>query len=225
MQPKILIVEDEKNIAKALKYNFEKAGYAVYCAVDGQAGLELHDEQKPDIVILDIMLPKFDGLEVCKRIRQKAATPIIMLTAKKEEIDRIIGLELGADDYVSKPFSIRELMARVKAVLRRHTPGNVSEIFKAGTLEADLERYEVRVAGKPVNLSSKEFSFLKCLILADGKALNREQFLEKIWGYDKSMEIDTNTVDQHVARLRAKLGSEAARIITVKNVGYRIKTD
>jgi len=223
MRSKILIVEDEKNIAKALKYNFDKAGYEVYCAADGQAGVDLHGEQNPDLVILDIMLPKLDGLEVCKRIRQKAATPIIMLTAKKEEIDRIIGLELGADDYVSKPFSMRELMARVKAVLRRHTPESASEVFKTGTLEVDLERYEVRVGGKPVNLSSKEFSFLKCLILADGKALSREQFLEKIWGYDKSMEIDTNTVDQHVARLRAKLGDEAARVITVKNVGYRLK--
>jgi two-component system alkaline phosphatase synthesis response regulator PhoP len=224
---KILVVEDEKHIARALRYNLEKEGYAVLYAEDGEAALELFAAERPELVILDLMLPKLDGLEVCKAIRKKSAVPVIMLTARKEEVDRIIGLELGADDYVTKPFSVRELMARIKAVLRRtgSSPQGAVAQVRYGGLEADFEKYEVRVDGEPVALSTKEFEFLKCLVDAQGKALNRDQLLEKIWGYEKSLEIDTNTVDQHIARLRAKLGSEAARIVTVKNVGYRIKTD
>ena len=222
---KILIVEDEKHIARALRYNLEKEGYTVFSAEDGEAALVLFAAERPELVILDLMLPKLDGLEVCKAIRKKSSVPVIMLTARKEEVDRIIGLELGADDYVTKPFSVRELMARVKAVLRRTGASASQERVCFGGLEADFEKYEVRVDGEPVALSTKEFEFLKCLIDAQGKALTRDQLLEKIWGYEKSMEIDTNTVDQHIARLRAKLGAEAARIVTVKNVGYRIKTD
>jgi len=149
-----------------------------------------------------------------------------MLTAKKEELDRIIGLELGADDYVTKPFSVRELMARVKTVLRRTRPEAAEDqVFVAGTLQADFSRYTVTIKGKPANLSSKEFEFLKILIQARGKALTRDHLLEQVWGHDPSFDIDTRTIDQHIARLRDKLGLEAKRVITVKNVGYRFDTE
>ncbi len=221
----ILVVEDEKNLLKVLRYNLEEAGYRVLAAADGDSALAQFQKDAPALVLLDIMLPKQDGFEVCKALRSRSKVPILMLTARKEEIDRVLGLELGADDYVTKPFSVRELLGRVKAILRRSSAGGPGpSAFRAGGLEADLERYEVRVQGRPAALSPKEFSFLKELILADGRALTRDQLLEKVWGYDKSMEIDTNTVDQHIARLRDKLGPEAGRIVTVKNVGYRLKT-
>jgi two-component system alkaline phosphatase synthesis response regulator PhoP len=223
---KILIVEDEKHLVKVLKYNLEKEGYRVLTAGDGEAGLRLCRGEKPDLVILDIMLPKLDGFELCKAVRQSAKTPILMLTAKTAEVDKVLGLELGADDYVTKPFSVREVMARIKALLRRASDtGSGKPLFRAGGLEVDLERYVIRVKGEPVSLSPKEFDFLKCLLQADGRALTRDQLLEKVWGYDKSMEIDTTTIDQHIARLRGKLGSESGRIVTVKNVGYRLNTD
>jgi len=223
---KILIVEDEKHLVKVLKYNLEKAGYRVLVVHDGQSALTSFKKEIPDMVILDIMLPKLDGFEICKEIRRESKVPILMLTARKEEVDRVLGLELGADDYVTKPFSVRELLARVKAILRRVSDKeDKKSLVRAGDLEVDLERYETRIGERPIDLSPKEFEFLKCLIQADGKALTRDQLLEKVWGYDKSMEIDTNTVDQHIARLRNKLGSEAGRIITVKNVGYRLKMD
>jgi len=222
---KILVVEDDKHILRALKYNIEKAGYAVLAAEDGETALRLYAREKPDLLVLDLMLPKIDGLEVCKAVRQKTKTPVIMLTARKEEVDRVLGLELGADDYVTKPFSMRELLARIKAVLRRAGASGSPTGLKCGGLEVDFEKYEVKSGGREVSLSTKEFAFLKCLVQAAGKALTREQLLDKIWGYDKALEIDTNTVDQHVARLRGKLGAEAARIITVKNVGYRFKAD
>ena len=224
-EAKILVVEDEKALVKVLKYNLEKAGYQVVTAHDGEAGLACFQEEKPDLVILDVMLPKKDGFEFCKTVRQTSRTPILMLTARKDELDRVLGLELGADDYVTKPFSVREVLARVKAILRRAGEKPAARVVRAGALEVDLERYETKVKGKAVTLSPKEFEFLKCLLKADGRALSRDELLEKVWGYDRSMEIDTNTVDQHIARLRGKLGAEAERIVTVKNVGYRIRTD
>ncbi|MEK7232380.1 MAG: response regulator transcription factor [Elusimicrobiota bacterium] len=223
---KILIVEDEKHLVKILKYNLEKEDYRVSIAGDGEAGLALCRHEKPDLVILDVMLPKLDGFEFCKAVRQSAKTPILMLTAKTGEIDKVLGLELGADDYVTKPFSVREVLARIKAILRRVGDKESDKpVILIGGLEVDLERYVVRVEGAPVSLSPKEFDFLKCLLQADGRAMTRDQLLEKVWGYDKSMEIDTTTIDQHIARLRGKLGSEASRIVTVKNVGYRINMD
>ncbi len=226
MASRIVIIEDEKDIVRLLKYNLEKEGYTALAALDGEAGLDLARKEKPDLIILDLMLPKLDGMQVCRTIRQESQVPIIMLTAKKEEIDRIIGLELGADDYVTKPFSVRELMARVKTVLRRTKPApHEDKLFKAGSLEVDFARYTVEVKGKPVALSSKEFEFLKILIQANGKALTRDQLLEQVWGHDPSFEIDTRTIDQHIARLRDKLGSETKRVITVKNVGYRFDTE
>ena len=217
---KILIVEDEKPLAKVLKYNLEKEGYRVLTAFDGKTGLEAFEKERPDLVILDVMLPKTDGFEFCKTIRQRSKIPIVMLTARKEEVDRILGLELGADDYITKPFSVREVMARLKAIFRRVLDKDAAaSAVRMGNLEVDFEKYEVRVHGRPVQLSPKEFEFLKCLIAAGGRALTRDELLEKVWGYDKSMEIDTRTIDQHIARMREKLGPEAERIVTVKNVG------
>ncbi|MFA6091496.1 MAG: response regulator transcription factor [Elusimicrobiota bacterium] len=222
---KILIVEDEKPLVKVLKYNLEKEGYRVAAAFDGEAGLLMWRQERPDLIILDLMLPKVDGFDFCKTLRRDCQTPILMLTARKEEVDRVLGLELGADDYVTKPFSVREVLARIKAILKRASGKSSPGIVRAGALEADLERYETRVNGKPVSLSPREFMFLRCLFEADGKALSRDQLLEKVWGCDKSMDIDTRTIDQHVARMREKLGPESKRIVTVKGVGYRIKLD
>ena len=223
---KVLVVEDDKNLVKLVKYNLEKEGWRVVTAGDGEAGLAALRKERPDLVVLDAMLPKLDGFEFLKLIRRETRVPVLMLTARKEEMDRVLGLELGADDYVTKPFSVRELNARVKALLRRAAPAESATpggLLKAGTIELDPERYEVRVNAKPVVLTTKEFEFLKILLQAGGRALTRDQLLEKVWGYDRSMEIDTRTIDQHVARLREKLGDQGPVIATVKNVGYRIK--
>lgn len=222
---KILVVEDEKDLLKLLTYNLEREGYQVLSAQDGETGLELARKNKPDAILLDIMIPKVDGMEFCRILRHESRVPIIMVTAKKEEVDRILGLEMGADDYITKPFSVRELLARVKALLRRALPGEPAGegLLTAGDLEVDLARYEVRVKKKTVPLSFKEFEFLKALLQAKGKVLSRDALLEKVWGYDRSHEIDTRTIDQHIARLRTKLGTESKRVITVKNVGYRFQ--
>jgi len=223
---RVLVIEDEKDLARLLKYNLDKQGYQVSTAFDGAAGLEAARKEKPDLIILDLMLPKMDGMEICRTLRQESKVPIIMLTAKKEEIDRILGLELGADDYVTKPFSVRVLSARVKTILRGSQAQDPPEsASRFGDLQIDTERFTVTVKGKPVALSSKEFAFLKILVEAKGRALTRDQLLEKVWGYDRSMDIDTRTIDQHIARLRDKLGPEAKRVITVKNVGYRFDTE
>ena len=224
-QEKVLVVEDDKDIVRLLKYNLEKDGYRVVAVADGEAGLAALRKERPGLLILDVMVPKLDGFELLKLVRRESRAPVLMLTARKEEVDRVLGLELGADDYVVKPFGVRELLARVKALLRRSGPAEAAaSILRAGGIELDVERYEVRARGKDVPLTSKEFEFLKILLQAGGRALTRDQILEKVWGYDRSMEIDTRTVDQHVARLREKLGPDAARVATVKNVGYRIKT-
>ena len=225
---KILVVEDDKDLSRLLKYNFDKEGYRVTVALDGETGMALFRKERPDMVLLDVMVPKLDGFGFLKAVRQDSKTPILMLTARKDEVDRILGLELGADDYVTKPFSVREVLARVKAILRRVGDQGQSptvSVLRVGELEVDIERYETRVKGKDVTLTTKEFDFLKCLLQAGGRAMSRDQLLEKIWGYDRSMEIDTRTIDQHIARLREKLGVESGRIVTVKNVGYRLKLD
>ncbi len=223
---KILIIEDEKPLIKVLSYNLEKEGYRVFAATDGQTGLALFSKEKPALVLLDLMLPKIDGFEFCKTIRKSSQTPILILTARREEVDRILGLELGADDYVVKPFSVRELMARIKAILRRSSPpSQAGPLLRAGELEVDIERYVVRIKEKSLPLTSKEFELLKCLLEAQGRVLSRDQLLEKAWGHERGLELDTRTVDQHIKRLRDKLGSEAARLITVKNIGYRLGID
>ncbi len=223
---KILIIEDEKDLLKLLKYNFEKEGYKTVTASDGEAGLEAFKREKPDLVILDIMLPELNGYEFLKIVRRDSGVPVVVLTARKEEVDKILGFELGADDFVTKPFSVREVLARVKTILKRiEAPARYQIHGRMGDLEVDFDRFEVRIKGRPVSLSTKEFDFLKILIEADGKVLSREKILENVWGYDQSMEIDTRTIDQHISRLREKLGHESERIVTVKNKGYRIKLD
>ncbi len=224
LRRRLLVVEDEKDLVRLLKYNFEKEGYEVLSAYDGETGLETARRKKPDLILLDIMLPRMDGFEVCRMLRRDSDVPVLFLTAKKSEVDRILGLKLGADDYVTKPFSVGEIIARVEAILRRSSGGGSrGGTVRVGVLEADLERHEVRVKGKAVTLTPKEFEFLRLLLEADGKVLTRDTLMERIWGYDRSMEIDTRTVDQHIARLRRKLKAEGGRIVTVTNSGYRFR--
>jgi two-component system alkaline phosphatase synthesis response regulator PhoP len=224
---KILVVEDEKNIAKVVGYNLEKEGFEVVLAGDGEQALKLVREADPDLVILDLMLPKLDGLEVCRQIRadaKRARLPIIMLTAKTQETDRVVGLEMGADDYISKPFSPRELVARVKAVLRRaRGQAEIPTVWKCGSLEVDWERRIVKVKQKPVALTPKEFELLHALIEREGRVLSREKLLEQVWGFDQAAEIQSRTVDLHVSQLRQKLGAEGKRILTVTGAGYRFQ--
>jgi DNA-binding response OmpR family regulator len=225
---KVLVIEDERDIAELVRYHLEKAGMHVVHGTDGSAALRLVREQHPDLVVLDLMLPGLDGLEVCRRLRREVATqglPIIMLTAKAEEVDRVVGLELGADDYVVKPFSPRELVARIKALLRRTQEIGGPPTRRAGTLEVHEERHQVTVAGQFVELTPKEFGLLAALMRAGGRVLSREQLLEGVWGYASAAEIESRTVDVHVRRLREKLGPEARRIVTIKAVGYRFDAD
>ena len=221
----VLLVEDERDIADLVRYHVEKAGMRLVHAADGGAALRLARAERPDVALLDLMLPGLDGLEVCRQLRGDAATrrlPIIMLTARGEEVDRVVGLELGADDYVVKPFSPRELLARIRAVLRRvEGPEPPATGRTAGALHVDEARHAVTVDGRPVELTAKEFGLLAALMRADGRVLGREQLLETVWGYANAAEIESRTVDVHVRRLRAKLGAEARRIVTVKAVGYR----
>ncbi len=227
MDEKILIVEDEKDIARLLDYNLKKEGYRTVLAHEGSAAPLLAAKERPRLVILDLMLPGLDGLEVCRRLKADAKTasiPIIMLTAKGEEADKVLGLGLGADDYVTKPFSVKELLARVKAVLRRSTAAaETLEIYRAGDLELDCSRVLALVKGKPLEITAREFELLKALMVSGGKMLSREALLEKAWGLDASLEVETRTVDVHVGTLRKKLKSEGKRIITVKNYGYRFE--
>ncbi|MDD5692759.1 MAG: response regulator transcription factor [Candidatus Omnitrophica bacterium] len=227
MREKILIVEDEKDIIKMLDYNLKKEGFKVIDARDGEDALDLAVREFPDLILLDLMLPGIDGLEVCKALKKETKTasiPIIMLTAKGQESDKVVGLELGADDYITKPFSPRELVARIKAVLRRATEKEkLPEIFQAGDLRIDFSRISVTVNGKAATLTAKEFELLKTLLKAKGRVLSRDYLLDTIWGFDHAMEIQTRTVDVHIRTLRKKLKSESRRIITVKNYGYRFE--
>ncbi len=229
MKEKILIVDDEKDIVKMLDYNLKKEGYRTLTAYDGEKAVEAVRQAKPDLVILDLMLPGIDGLEVCKNLKQEGKTasiPIIMLTAKSQEADKIVGLELGADDYMTKPFSPRELVARVKAILRRvKGKEKLPETFTAGDLTVDFSRISVQVKDKPVEVTAKEFELLKALITAHGRVLSRDFLLDNIWGFDQAVEIETRTVDVHIRTLRKKLKTEASRIVTVKNYGYRFHDD
>jgi DNA-binding response OmpR family regulator len=224
---KILIIEDEKDLVKLIRYNLEKEKYRVLSANDAEAGLTLARKSKPDLIILDIMLPKMDGLEFLRTLRKESQVPVALLTAKRSELDRILGLKLGADDYIVKPFSVGELQARIEALLRRAAPpppkADGKKPMVIGGMEADFDRHEIRVKGKAAKLAPKEFEILRLLIEANGKVLSREHILERLWGHEKDMEIDTRTVDQHIARLRHKLGTESSRIATVTNFGYQIK--
>jgi len=220
----ILIIEDDKNIIELVKYNLEEEGFRVRTATKGNTGLEMALKERPALVILDLMLPEMNGLEICKILRQNEKTrltPIVMLTAKGSESDKVVGLELGADDYVTKPFSPRELMARIKSVLRRFREKPVEEILRAGTIELDTKKHELRVKGKAVEITAKEFELLGILMNSKGRVLTRETLLSKVWGYEDFVNIETRTVDMHIGQLRKKMGKEAERIVTVQSVGYR----
>ena len=229
MKEKILIVEDEKDIIKMLEYNLKKEGFKVIDARDGEDALDLAVREYPDLILLDLMLPGIDGLDVCKTLKKESKTssiPIIMLTAKSQESDKVVGLELGADDYITKPFSPRELIARIKAVLRRATEKEkLPEVFQLGDLRIDFSKISVSVKDKPVELTAKEFELLKTLLKAKGRVLSRDYLLDSIWGYDHAMEIQTRTVDVHVRTLRKKLKAAAKMILTVKNYGYRFEIE
>ena len=227
---KVLVVEDEENIVEALRYNLEREGYAVLTAMDGEKGLELARGSNPDLIILDVMLPRLDGFEVCRILRRDVNTPILMLTAKGEEVDRIVRLELGADDYVTKPFSMRELLARVRAMLRRSRMTSETlfstgvESYTAGDLEVDLSSHTARLGSVTLDLKPREFDLLTLLVSNKGRAITRDQVLERLWGYDYIG--DTRTVDVHVRWLREKIEAEPGspkRIITIRGVGYRFE--
>lgn len=222
---KIAIIEDEKNISDIIKFNLEKEGYKVFTAYDGEEGLALIQQENPDLIMLDIMMPKLDGLEVCKIVRQTKSTPIIMLTAKAEEIDKVLGLELGADDYITKPFGMRELIARVKANLRRVVANPVvaetNNVLIEQDLAMDLSKYEVSKGGKTLELTLREFELLKFLWSEKGKVFSREQLLEKVWGYEYFG--DVRTVDVTIRRLREKIEDDASKatyVLTKRGVGY-----
>jgi DNA-binding response OmpR family regulator len=221
----ILVVDDEPTLVATLRYNFEREGFLVYTAADGEAALAEARAHRPDVIVLDIMLPALTGLEVCRILRAETAVPILMLTAKTEEIDKVVGLEIGADDYVTKPFSVRELVARVRALMRRAElpPSDESETLRAGDLIVDLRARKVTRNGDSITLRPKEFDLLVCLLRNRGRVLTREQLLNDIWGYD--FVGDSRTVDVHVRWLREKVEEEPAkptRLITVRGVGYRL---
>ncbi|MDP2942603.1 MAG: response regulator transcription factor [Candidatus Omnitrophota bacterium] len=227
MKETILIVEDERDIVKMLEYNLGKEGFKTLSARDGEAALSLAGKEHPDLILLDLMLPGMDGLEVCKSLKNESRTtaiPIIIVTAKSQESDKIVGLELGADDYITKPFSPRELVARIKAVLRRMKEKS-AEVFRIGDFIVDFSKIKVTVKSKPVELTAKEFELLKKLISANGRVLSREHLLNTIWGLDRAVEIETRTVDVHIGSLRKKLKSEGKRIVTVKNYGYSFERE
>lgn len=226
-QRTVLIIEDEPPIVDILKFNLTKEGYAVLEAYDGATGLELALSQNPDLILLDVMLPKMDGFEVCRRVREKSAVPIIMLTAREEEVDKVLGLELGADDYMTKPFSIRELTARVKANLRRMSidkqtaTDNPQNAIISGDLVINVERYEVQKRGKVVDITLREFELLKFLAMQPEKIFSRESLLENVWGYEYYG--DVRTVDVTVRRLREKIEDDPSMphyIATKRGVGY-----
>ena len=230
----VLVIEDRKDVSKLLEFNLKQEGYTVFKAEDGEAGIKSFTKNSPNFVILDMMLPKKSGTEVCKAIRETSSVPILILSGKGAEVDRVLGLELGADDYMTKPFSVRELLARVKAIMRRPAvKGKEEEVPEApkpgtivvGQLEVSFEAFEVKVGGAASPLTSREFDLFRTLFEANGKMFTREQLLDLVWGVEKGADLDVRTVDQHVARLRKKLGVEGARLLTVKNRGYRFKAD
>ena len=220
--PNILVVEDESSIASFVSLYLKNAGYGVRTAATGTDALAQVADEVPSLIVLDLMLPDIDGIEVCKRVRQRSDVPILMLTARDEEPDRVVGLEVGADDYLTKPFNPRELVARVKSILRRATPERrdlESETIEHGDLRIDSGRREVTVGEDEVQLAPKEFDLLWELLDHRGLVLTRDQLLERVWGY--TFAGDTRTVDVHVRQLRRKLG-DASPIVTVWGVGYKV---
>lgn len=226
MDKKVLIVDDEKNIVDIIAFNLKKEGYQVLTAFDGEEGVKKTFEENPDLILLDIMMPKMDGYEACRKIREKKHTPIIMLTARAEEVDKVLGLEMGADDYVTKPFGVRELMARVKANLRKvaalqEAGGTDNNVSKFGGLTLNADRYEVKKGDKVLDLTLREFELLKFLIQQKGQIFSREVLLEKVWGYEYFG--DVRTVDVTIRRLREKIEDDPGKpvyILTKRGVGY-----
>jgi DNA-binding response OmpR family regulator len=227
--PTILIVEDERNLCDLIRDNLLEQGYQVLQAFDGPSALTMAKDAVPDLVILDIMLPGIDGLEVCRRLRQGSIVPILMLTARAEEIDRVLGLELGADDYLTKPFSMRELKARVRALLRRvemmqATNLSANQVVTSAGLYLDPTSYETRLDDQTIDLTPKEFALLYLLVRHPGRVFSRAYLLDEIWGYEAAAY--DRTVDTHVYRLRQKLGPEgeiAQRIVAVRGIGYKFE--
>jgi two-component system, OmpR family, phosphate regulon response regulator PhoB len=225
MQPYILVMEDEDALATLLQYNLEKEGYDVVVAADGEEGLVQIDERQPDLVLLDWMLPKVSGIEVCRRLRGRPETrnlPIIMLTARGEESDRVRGLDTGADDYLTKPFSMTELIARIRAVLRRIRPGLADDRVGHGDIQIDRVAHRVKRSGKEVHLGPTEFRLLDHFMRHPGRVFSREQLLDAVWGSD--VYVEARTVDVHVGRLRKALdvGESANPIRTVRSAGYSL---
>lgn len=237
MDPKILVVEDEITLLETLEYNLSKQGYRVFTASHGRVALQLARDKKPDLIVLDVMLPGMDGLEICRILRREMNAPILMLTARADEVDKIVGLEMGADDYLTKPFSMRELMARVKAQLRRvrimreeadatpdaSTAKAPHQVLEFDNLKIDPDRREVLLNGRPLHLKPKEYELLLFLARNRGIALSRELILERVWGW---MNDSSRTVDVHIRWLREKIEpepSKATRIITVRGIGYRFE--
>ena len=226
---KIVVVEDDANLLETLKYNLRKEGYDVVTATDGEQAISAARSEKPDLIILDIMLPKMSGFEVCRILRKEMTAPILMLTAKADETDKVVGLEIGADDYMTKPFSLKELMARVRAMLRRSQmtgtpPVGVQAAIKIGDLKIDIARHRASLSGALLELSPKEFDLLAFLAENKGLVFSREHLLEKVWGYDFTG--DTRTVDVHIRWLRQKVETDPAhpgRLITVRGTGYKLE--
>ena len=227
----VLVIEDDGNLLRALQYSLEREGYSVRMATEGESGLEAAREANPSLVILDVMLPRLDGFEVCRILRRDNDVPVLMLTARGEEIDRVLGLELGADDYVVKPFSMRELLARVKAMLRRsrmEQDGQARaagrQVFRSGDLEVDVDSHTATLGDKALSLKPRVFELLALLMARKGRILSRNQILDHIWGHNYVG--DSRTVDVHIRWLREKIEEDPGkprRVITVRGVGYRFE--
>ena len=224
-QPTVLVVEDEESFVEALVVGLKREGFRVRVARDGLEALEVFDASRPDLVLLDVMLPRMSGVDVCRELRTKSRVPIVMVTAKASEIDTVVGLEVGADDYVTKPFRLRELVARIRAALRR-APGEEedsnAEVVEVADVRLDPIRHEVAVRGEPVQLALKEFDLLELLLVNAGRVLTRDTLMDRVWG--PSYVGDTKTLDVHIKRLRAKIEenpSAPTRITTIRGLGYR----
>jgi len=228
--PTILVVEDEENFIEALTLGLKKEGFRVQVARDGAEALLVFDAVRPDLVLLDLMLPKVSGVDVCRELRSRSKVPIIMVTAKGAEVDTVVGLEVGADDYVTKPYRLRELVARMRAVLRRtaermpdRVPGTGDEVLASGDLVLDPDRHEVSIRGEALDLPLKEFEVLQLLLERAGRVVTRDQLIDEVWGHDYVG--DTKTLDVHIKRLRSRIEvdpSTPQRILTVRGVGYKI---
>ena len=222
---KVLVAEHDEELNGTIESILKQEGFEVIRATDGNAALKVIQDEKPEFIILDRMIPPMGGIRICRWLRLEpsiAETPVIMLSAKEDVSERILALDAGADDYMVRPFDMEELMARIKALQRRHPAGKTPRILRAGDIEMNLDRWVVTISGAPVNLTVKEYRLLQELLEAKGRVLSRDTLLERVWGHEKGLDIHTRTVDVHMSRLRSKLGPSGNHIITVRNIGYRI---